>query len=690
MGGVVLLGWTFGIVSLVRLLPALTAMNPVTAALFMLMGAALWCVSMRPPGHSRSKPYTASVLGAVVAVLGILRLLDYAGGMHLHIDQLLFPNEVNALEIYPQNEMAPNTATAFVFCGLALCLADFETRRGFRPAQISVLLAGGIALFALVGYSYRVLSFYRFGSALPMALDTAVAFALFCAGFLAARPDRGLMRVVTSATTGGSVARRLLPMAICIPWLLGAVLLFGEHRGYFQQEFALAIFAALSIVIFVALIWWNAELLFLVDVERVRTERRVAVQHQTDRVLADSPGLAEGLSRILRAICETLGWEAGLCWLTCPDEHVLRCAGVWSASEAALRIFIEANRKLRFGSGEGFPGRVWQQGLPLWVPDVAQDTCFLRATQASQAGVRTAMGLPLRAGREVVGVVEFFTAQRQAPDEMLLEMLAGIGSQTGLFIERTRAEEQLRRASANLERSNADLQQFAYVASHDLVEPLRMVTSYLQLLSEHLKDKLDDQARLFIGFAIDGAQRMRTLISELLDYSRVELRGASLGPTQAEAVFRAALSNLKVAIEESDARVSHDPLPQVRGDTAQLTRLFQNLIGNALKFHGAAPPRVHVGAYPRDGHWIFFVRDNGIGINPKESERIFVIFQRLHTRKEYPGSGMGLAICKRIVERHGGKIWVESTPGKGATFFFALPANGQPEENASSKPLAST
>jgi len=277
-------------------------------------------------------------------------------------------------------------------------------------------------------------------------------------------------------------------------------------------------------------------------------------------------------------------------------------------------------------------------------------------------------------GPRLFGAMEFFCTAIEQEDRALLEIGTAIGGQIGQFIERTRAEAGLRSATANLERSNAELQQFAYTASHDLNEPLRMITSYLQLVQERLKDKLDPQAREFVGFALDGAQRMRALIADLLAYSRVEAKGTAFEETDCEQIFETSVQNLRVAIEENEATIEHQPLPKVRGDMVQLTQVFQNLIGNALKFHGADAPHIRVGANQQNGEWAFYVRDNGIGIDPKDFDRIFVIFQRLHTRQEYSGTGMGLAICKKIVERHGGRIWVESAAQKGSTFYFTLPA----------------
>lgn len=239
--------------------------------------------------------------------------------------------------------------------------------------------------------------------------------------------------------------------------------------------------------------------------------------------------------------------------------------------------------------------------------------------------------------------------------------------------ERKWAEQKLIHSMEELSRSNAELQQFAYVASHDLQEPLRMITSYTKLLERRYKDKLDSNANEYIAFAVDGAMRMQQLINDLLAYSRVTSRCRNFEPVNCTEVFNRVAKNLKIAIEESGAAITQDHLPAVMADPSQLTQLFQNLIGNALKFRGEAPPRVHVSAEKKESEWIFSVSDNGIGIDPQYYDRIFIVFQRLHGKEDYPGSGIGLSICKKIVERHSGRIWLKSEPGKGATFYFSLP-----------------
>jgi PAS domain S-box-containing protein len=234
-------------------------------------------------------------------------------------------------------------------------------------------------------------------------------------------------------------------------------------------------------------------------------------------------------------------------------------------------------------------------------------------------------------------------------------------------------EEIVKQRTEELERRNNDLEQFAYVASHDLQEPLRMVSSYMGLLERRYKGRLDADADEFIGYAVDGAKRMRMLINDLLEYSRVGTHGKPFGPVDCETLLNRSLDHLQLMIEDSGATVTHDHLPTVIGDGAQLMRLFQNLINNSLKFRKDASPLIHVSAEPCDGDWLFSVRDNGIGIDPQYADRIFVIFQRLHDREEYPGTGIGLAICKKIVERHGGRIRVQSGQDKGATFIFTIP-----------------
>jgi two-component system, chemotaxis family, sensor kinase Cph1 len=244
-----------------------------------------------------------------------------------------------------------------------------------------------------------------------------------------------------------------------------------------------------------------------------------------------------------------------------------------------------------------------------------------------------------------------------------------------------RQADELAQLAADLERSNAELKKFAYVASHDLQEPLNQVANYVQLLEMRYQSQLDADAKEFINFAVEGVSLMQTLIDDVLAYSKVEMQGVEFELTEVDTALDRALGNLRQRITESGAKISRDPLPTVMADSTQLMQLFQNLIGNAIKFRSDKPLEIHISAQRQEeDEWLFAVRDNGMGIEPQFSDRIFVIFQRLHPRDEYPGTGMGLAICKKIVECHRGRIWVESQLGAGATFYFTLPVGGRDRE----------
>ena len=298
-----------------------------------------------------------------------------------------------------------------------------------------------------------------------------------------------------------------------------------------------------------------------------------------------------------------------------------------------------------------------------------------------QAGIRSLISAPLVSNNEAVGVLHIRSFQPAAYEHRHLELagrvadqIAGAMASAQLYAERAEAEDRLRGYADELARSNSELEQFAYVASHDLREPLRMVSSYTQLLGRRYRGRLDSDADEFIEFAVDGANRMQQLIEDLLAYSQVDANAGTLEPIDSNAAFQQAVANCAAVIDEADASVTRDELPTVEADPTQLRQVFQNLIANAIKFRREAQPTVHASARLERQEWVFSVRDNGIGIEAEFAERIFTIFQRLHTREDYSGTGIGLAICKKIVEGHGGRIWVESEPGKGSTFRFTIQA----------------
>ena len=418
--------------------------------------------------------------------------------------------------------------------------------------------------------------------------------------------------------------------------------------------------------------------------QRKQVERRQMIEHAVTLLLADARSIAEAIPRVIQIMSETLGYVYGARWVLDPTDRVLRCTESWCAADPAVEEFCRKSTSKIETETPGNPGglnrTVWATSAPVWIVDVAQETALKRRESAQQAGLRSAFAFPIPVGGEFYGVMEFFGREVRPRDENILEIARTVGHQVGQFIARKQAEAALQEANdqltvkaQQLSRSNAELEQFAYVASHDLQEPLRMIASYTQLILRRYGDRFDGDAREFMDFIVDGATRMKQLIEDLLAYSRVGTHGKAFRPTDSGAAVQKALANLRAAIESSTGTVTHDPLPTINADEFQLVQLFQNLIGNALKFKGTETPRVHISVNEQADTWTFGVKDNGIGIDGEYFDRIFMVFQRLHSRTDYPGTGIGLAICKKVVDRHGGRLWIESGVGSGSTFWFTVP-----------------
>jgi len=654
-GILVLFGWTFDIEPLKRIAVGLVAVNPITAVGLLLSGYSLW--SLRRPRSYSASIGAGRVAAVAVLLVGAVRFMGYARpGWDCGIDQILFGSKLGVDSTGIPNRMAPNTAVLFILLGASLALLDCRVRMRMYPAEAIALLGTVLAVIASLGYAFGVQSMYGVRAFIPMALPTAITFLVLFIGVATARPSEGWMATMTSPHLGGFAARRLLPGAIVITLTLSWLRLQAQEVGLFDTEFGVAMMAAVLIALLSALVWWSARLLNRVDVQHQNAQQslhslhdELQQKHALVETVIESAGdgivVADREGRFLfwnKAAREIVGLGPTD---VSPDgwqEHygVFRADGTtpFPPEEVALRLAIAGQ-------------------------SVSEQVQFLRNPQIPDGKWVSVSARPLRdaSGQSLGGVVVFRD-----------------------ITERYRAHEHLRAFNVELEkrvverttdltRAVAELQQFAYVASHDLQEPLRMVTSYLQLLERRYRSQLDADADEFIHFAVDGANRMKQLISDLLDYSRVERKGGRPVLLDSGHVAREAIENLKVAIEETGADIRIGELPEILADPTQLRQVFQNLLGNAIKFHGEAPPRIQISAAREGESWTFSVRDNGIGIDPQHSQRIFEVFQRLHARHEYPGTGIGLAVCKKIIERLGGRIWVESEPGRGANFKFTLP-----------------
>ena len=625
-GSLVLIGWALDVMLLKSILPGFVTMKANTALAFALAGSAL--LLLRTEQANPQKQLVGKILALITALIGLLTLAQYLFGWNLGIYQLLFAEHGEAVGTLSPGRMAPTTALNFFMLGVALLV--FDTRRGIVSAQILTILAFLISLLALAGYTYNVSSLYTVSRYTSMAVHTAVAFTLLSAALLFAHPDRGLMRLVVSNTVGGVLVRRFLPAVIVIPILFGWLGLRGQEAGLYGTEFDLVLIVVSGIVTLSVIILWNARSLDRIDVER---KQALTISNELFQGLFESAPDAvivvnrEGkIVRVNALVRKMFGYDRG------------------DLIHQPIEVLIPQRFK-----GRHVEHRLGYVASPRVRPMGTGLDLYAKRKDGTEFPVDITLG-PLRTndGEVVLCTVRDIT-------------------------ERKKTEAALARHAQELARSNAELEQFAYVASHDLQEPLRMISSFTQLIERRYRDKLDNDANDFINYAVNGANKLQTMINDLLEFSRVGTRGKSFEATDTHSALGQAMANLGAVIEESGAVITNDELPTVVADSAQLVRLFQNLIGNAMKFRSEHQPLIHISAKEKPSEWQFSVRDNGIGIASEYHKRIFVIFQRLSGKEEHGGTGIGLAICKRIVERHGGKIWVESGDGKGSTFYFTIP-----------------
>jgi signal transduction histidine kinase len=382
----------------------------------------------------------------------------------------------------------------------------------------------------------------------------------------------------------------------------------------------------------------------------------------------EAAAIEPALGAAIVHVCAHMRWPVGHAYLVDPATGGLRPSGVWYLEdEARFAAFREASEDPDLVPW--LPTHVMATGESAWVTDMGEDPSrFQRADIARAAGLRAGFAFPILIGTRPAGVLEFFAAAPAEADPALLHVMDQIGVQLGRVVERERSR-------AELERSNADLEAFAYVASHDLAEPLRSVAGFVALLERQYGDRLDDRAREFIAYAVDGVERMQRMIDDLLLYARAGTTALRSDRVDVGEVVAGALRDLETAVAERGAVVEVGELPAVSGDAGQLRRVFLNLLGNAIKFTAAdVTPRVSVSGRTADRGAEIAVADNGIGIDPAQVERAFEMFARIPGGSgEYQGTGLGLAISRRIVERHGGRLWVEPNPRGGSVFRLGLP-----------------
>ncbi len=597
-----------------------------TALSLLLIGISIWLLQEKRVNQRNL--LIARVLSLIVILIGSLTLFEYLSGVNLGIDQILFMEPRGAFQTEALNRMSLVAASSFLLIGISLLTLDKEKDRNFQLFQLLIISVGLISFLVVLGYLYQT-TIYPIRNTTAASPYGSVILLVIVLAVLTSRPDKGFMELLTSNRIGGVFGRRIIPGIIIIPLILGWLRLLGEQAELYDAEFGTAVTIFSTILILIILVWLSMVSIDRIDIRRHKAEKNIKRQ-------ADLLNRTNDAIFVRNLDDEITFWNKG-------SEKTYG----WSQREVLGKVTHE----------------LLQAEYPKHLDEI-------QANVLNYGQWNGELKHKKRDGTLII-VLSRWSLQKDENGKPIgfLEINTDI-------TERKEAEEKLKELVEELKRSNYELQQFTFITSHDLQEPLRSIASFSQLLEMRYKNKLDKDADEYINFVVDAAVRMKEMIQGLLDYSNVGTQKEKCESLNVEDILKQVLYNLNALIEENNVIITHDPLPVINGDSKQVVQLFHNLIENAIKFRKEdVPPKIHISASldEEKDEYVFSVADNGIGLELQYSDKIFEIFKRLHTIDEYRGTGIGLAICKRIVERHGGRIWVESELGKGATFYFTIP-----------------
>ncbi len=625
VGSLVLLGWLTDSSQLKAVLPNSVTMKANTALCLLLLGLAL---SLSQVGHenwSRSS-FSVRLLSSLVVAVGLITLLEYLISADLGIDQWLFSEPPGTVRTSQPGRMAPTTAVSFILLGSAILFS--RSRRGLIFAQISSMTALTLPLLSLVGYVFAVEWFKGVGAYTAMAIHTAGSFAILTVGILCAYPDRGIMAAIRSRSAGGVLLRRLLPAAVLVPLLIGWLRLEGETQGLYGTRLGVALYAVSVIAILVVLVVSSAVSLDRLDKKRLAAEGDLGRFFTLSLDLFCVAGVDGYFKRLNPAWTKVLGFTADELTARPYADFVHPADRAATASEA---------RKLADGVDVTFRNRYLRKnGSYVWLEWICK-----------------------------------------APDGQS-DLICGVARD---ITERMTFEEKLQKLNAELEMSvreteavNKELEAFSYSVSHDLRAPLRAVDGFSKILLEDQITRLDDEGRRILNVIRENTEHMGRLIDDLLEFSRTGRKPLQFTPIDMNALVKSEVEQVRAADADRDLQIKVGELPPAHGDQVLLRSVWSNLLSNAVKYtRPRDTARIEVSAELKNGEIIYSIRDNGVGFDMKYAHKLYEVFQRLHGNTEFEGTGVGLALVRRIVHRHGGRTWAEGLPDHGASFHFSLP-----------------